>query len=66
MSVSVCCLGTEPWGDSQLRTISLFDIISLNSETQAIKESVLWVVAAKAKGLDGYTSSFLEDTGDQG
>lgn len=31
MSVSVYCLCTEPWGDSQLRTISLFDIISLNS-----------------------------------
>ena len=38
----------------------------VGQQSQAIKGYVLWAVAKKAMGPDGYTGSFLGDTGDLG
>nr|XP_030709436.1 atherin-like [Globicephala melas] len=64
-SVSACSLCTEPWGNSQLRSVSFFatDHKSHLHQSQDITGCVLWVADTKLRVLDVY-KLFLWDNND--
>ena len=68
MGISVCSLCTEPWGDSQLRTISFFAAFEPGSTSpighprRDINECILWATDTKSRVQHMYTSFYLGET----
>ena len=69
LGISVCSPCTEPWGDSWLRTVSLFATVCgyMNTSPAFHQKQVIkgpWVAATKSRMTDMCLNSFQVDTGD--